>query len=215
MFDNCYVAGDRRTYQHKCDGAVPAVVNTAPICSEVSQTNMPCRAANPLEGSWVVIRVPLKGPFKGIYRSRVISRATILITHVRGPITPLITTHEPPSTPPNLAAHEKQKTQETARMKSTTECNSEKPSDIQLELGYRTGTQTTMPCCSPRARNPKQKKPETLTSDAVQDYRSVLLPSASWARCDLYSHAAVLNPKAGTLDAMMSGLVLLSLGFRV
>ena len=37
-----------------------------------------------LGGSWVVI-------------SRVISRVTILITHIRGLITPLITTHEPPS----------------------------------------------------------------------------------------------------------------------
>ena len=39
-----------------------------------------------LGGSWVVI-------------SRVISRVTILITHIRGLITPLITTHEPPSRP--------------------------------------------------------------------------------------------------------------------
>ena len=31
--------------------------------------------------------------------SRVISRATILITHIKGLISPLITTHEPPSTP--------------------------------------------------------------------------------------------------------------------
>ena len=37
-----------------------------------------------LGGSWVVI-------------SRVISKVTITITHIRGPITPLITTHEPPS----------------------------------------------------------------------------------------------------------------------
>ena len=37
-----------------------------------------------LGGSWVVI-------------SGVISRVTLLITHVRGLITPLITTHEPPS----------------------------------------------------------------------------------------------------------------------
>ena len=37
-----------------------------------------------LGGSWVVI-------------SRVISRVTILITHIKGLITPLITTHEPPS----------------------------------------------------------------------------------------------------------------------
>ena len=38
-----------------------------------------------LGGSWVDI-------------SRVISRRTIVITHIRGLITPLITTHEPPST---------------------------------------------------------------------------------------------------------------------
>ena len=31
------------------------------------------------------------------------SRVTILITHIRGPITPLITTHEPPSTASNLS----------------------------------------------------------------------------------------------------------------
>ena len=37
-----------------------------------------------LGGSWVVT-------------SRVVSRATILITHIRGLTTPLITTHEPPS----------------------------------------------------------------------------------------------------------------------
>ena len=37
-----------------------------------------------LGGSWVVI-------------SRVISRVTILISHIRGLITPLLTTHEPPS----------------------------------------------------------------------------------------------------------------------
>ena len=33
-----------------------------------------------------------------VVRSRVISRVTILLTHIRGLITPLITTHEPPST---------------------------------------------------------------------------------------------------------------------
>ena len=38
-----------------------------------------------LGGSWVVI-------------NKVISRITILITHIRGLITLLITTHEPPST---------------------------------------------------------------------------------------------------------------------
>ena len=37
-----------------------------------------------LGGSWVVI-------------SRVISRITIVITHIKGLVTPLITTHEPPS----------------------------------------------------------------------------------------------------------------------
>ena len=41
-----------------------------------------------LGGSWVVV-------------SRVISRVTILITHIRGLITPLITTPEPPSRGPN------------------------------------------------------------------------------------------------------------------
>ena len=46
----------------------------------------PCLSAamSTLGGSWVVI-------------SRVISKATIIITHNRGLITPLITTHEPPS----------------------------------------------------------------------------------------------------------------------
>ena len=38
-----------------------------------------------LGGSWVVI-------------SRVKSGVTIVRTYIRGPITPLITTHEPPST---------------------------------------------------------------------------------------------------------------------
>ena len=38
-----------------------------------------------LAGSWVVI-------------SGVISRVTIVITQIRGLITPLLTTHEPPST---------------------------------------------------------------------------------------------------------------------
>ena len=32
----------------------------------------------------------------GVVMSRVISRVSILITHIRGPITPLITTPEPP-----------------------------------------------------------------------------------------------------------------------
>ena len=39
-----------------------------------------------LGGAWVVM-------------SGVIGRVTILITHIRGLITPLRTTHEPPSTP--------------------------------------------------------------------------------------------------------------------
>ena len=39
---------------------------------------------HPLGGSWVVI-------------SGVISRVAIVMTHIRGLITPLITTHEPPS----------------------------------------------------------------------------------------------------------------------
>ena len=33
----------------------------------------------------------------GSYISRVISRVTIVITYIRGLITPVITTHEPPS----------------------------------------------------------------------------------------------------------------------
>ena len=37
-----------------------------------------------LGGSWVVI-------------SRVISRTTMVVTYIRGLITPLVTTHEPPS----------------------------------------------------------------------------------------------------------------------
>ena len=41
-----------------------------------------------LGGSWVVV-------------SRVTSRVTLVITYLRGPITPLIATHEPPSTPYN------------------------------------------------------------------------------------------------------------------
>ena len=43
-----------------------------------------CKDVGLLGGSWVV-------------RSGVISRVTIVITHIRGLITPLITTHEPPS----------------------------------------------------------------------------------------------------------------------
>ena len=41
-----------------------------------------------LGGSWVVISKVI---------SRVISKVTILLAHNRGLITPLITTHEPPS----------------------------------------------------------------------------------------------------------------------
>ena len=56
-----------------------------------------------LEGSWVVIisRV-IRGLGFRVVISRVISRVTILITHIRGLITPPITTPEPPSKP----AHE-------------------------------------------------------------------------------------------------------------
>ena len=43
-----------------------------------------CGKTSLLGGSWIVI-------------SRVISRVTIPIIHIRGLITPLITTHEPPS----------------------------------------------------------------------------------------------------------------------
>ena len=50
-----------------------------------------------LGGSWLVI-------------SGVISRVTIVITHIRGLITPLITTHEPPSTPGQLNEQRESKT---------------------------------------------------------------------------------------------------------
>ena len=46
-----------------------------------------------LGGSWVVI-------------SGVISRVSILIAHIRGLVTPLITTHEPPSNPIELPEDE-------------------------------------------------------------------------------------------------------------
>ena len=42
--------------------------------------------------------------FMGSYK-RVISRVTIVLTHIRGPITPLITTHEPPSNDRKLVHH--------------------------------------------------------------------------------------------------------------
>ena len=45
---------------------------------------IPLRPSTLLGGSWVVI-------------SRVVSRVTILITHIKGLISPFITTHEPPS----------------------------------------------------------------------------------------------------------------------
>ena len=51
-----------------------------------------------LGGSWVVI-------------SRVISGVTILITHIKGPIVPLITTHEPPSNASRACLLEVRKTQ--------------------------------------------------------------------------------------------------------
>ena len=38
----------------------------------------------------------------GVVLSRVMSRATIVITHIRGLLTPLITTPEPPSKPQTL-----------------------------------------------------------------------------------------------------------------
>ena len=44
------------------------------------------RSSTVLGGSWVVT-------------SGVISKVTISITHIKGLITPLITTHEPPSRP--------------------------------------------------------------------------------------------------------------------
>ena len=48
-----------------------------------------------LGGSWVAIS------------RNIISRATILITHIRGLITPLITTHEPPSNDDDVDDDEK------------------------------------------------------------------------------------------------------------
>ena len=57
-------------------------------CMRLQLASVPVATCNSpwlLWGSWVVI-------------SRVISRVTILITHIRGLVTPLITTHEPPST---------------------------------------------------------------------------------------------------------------------
>ena len=50
---------------------------------EAASSSMPT-----LGGSWVVI-------------SRVTSRITVVITYIRGLITLLVTTHEPPSTPAN------------------------------------------------------------------------------------------------------------------
>ena len=50
----------------------------------VRRFGVPFQGLGVLGGSWVVI-------------SRVISRVTILITHIRGLMTLLITTHEPPS----------------------------------------------------------------------------------------------------------------------
>ena len=49
------------------------------------------QSREPLGGSWVLL-------------SRVISRVTIHITHIRGLVTPPITTHEPPSTNPTPQA---------------------------------------------------------------------------------------------------------------
>ena len=56
----------------------PAQTFEANVGSEVNSPFL-----HQLGGSWVVI-------------SGVISRVTVFITHIRGLITPLITTHEPP-----------------------------------------------------------------------------------------------------------------------
>ena len=45
------------------------------------------------------LRIPLLGG-SWVVKSRVIGRITILIIHITGLITPLITTHEPPSSEP-------------------------------------------------------------------------------------------------------------------
>ena len=55
-----------------------------PTQNETCTAALPASTQNLLGGSWVVI-------------SRVISRVTIRVTHIRGLITPLIATPEPPS----------------------------------------------------------------------------------------------------------------------
>ena len=54
------------------------------FCVQLAEQSRLCFGFAGLGGSWVVI-------------SRVISRITVLITHIRGLITLLITAHEPPS----------------------------------------------------------------------------------------------------------------------
>ena len=56
------------------------------IPSPEAETALTLKTRILLGGSWVVI-------------NGVISRVTILISHIRGIIAPLITTHEPPSKP--------------------------------------------------------------------------------------------------------------------
>ena len=59
------------------------------LCKQTSRPGPGSATKEVLGGSWVVI-------------SRVISRVTILITYIRGLITLLITTPEPPSRPETL-----------------------------------------------------------------------------------------------------------------
>ena len=67
-------------------GVRPGPRNVRPQSPDLALGPRFVRLGSLLGGSWVVI-------------SRVISRATILITHIRGLITLLITTPEPPSNP--------------------------------------------------------------------------------------------------------------------
>ena len=69
-------------------GRGPALAPAAAVETLVAAQESPISPKDPvirvLGGSWVVI-------------SGVVSRVTMLITHIGGLITPFITTHEPPS----------------------------------------------------------------------------------------------------------------------
>ena len=64
--------------------SIAVAVVAAAVVGQWASTHQPL-----LRGSWVV-------------RSGVIRRITIIITHIRGLITPLISTHEPPSILPPI-----------------------------------------------------------------------------------------------------------------